>query len=303
MCTTACRWPCWPTPAVAPPCAAQRHTLSLSVATSFDILAANAPGQCPDGPNVTCVAPTCSGPGAQVVLTGSCVVDAGWNLVYYVDGDAAVTATCAHYGESMEVVVVPEYPGLEDQCCYEAVDAYSLDSEWHLPGCHGQAAHVARQCLLAMAASDHTHRSRTRGPGVLPLPPHPWLPAPSSSPSCPASCDPNVRPPSCPSAPTITCATPPVCSNAGDEVSLAGSCTSSDPSATLVYVVKGSLAMVAKCPKQGRARVVRVTAAYDDQPECGYDLQLAFSLSGASPRTFSEGPAARIGSYMPGGVA
>jgi hypothetical protein len=104
--------------------------------------------------------------------------------------------------------------------------------------------------------------------------------APVSPPPPAATCRPSEQP-TCPEPPQITCPSPPVCSQTGDLVSLAGSCVSSDPNATLVYSIHGDLTLTATCPRPGKSRKVSVTASYTSRPDCSYDKQRAYRLSGA----------------------
>lgn len=116
-----------------------------------------------------------------------------------------------------------------------------------------------------------------RPPGALrhPTAPHatPHTPLHPSPP--PVSPSPG---PTCPQQPTITCDRQPQCTSAGDPTLLVGACSSSNPSATLVYHIGSDAAVTATCPSEGAEVEVAVTPVFAASPFCTYNKTPAFVL-------------------------
>ena len=81
--------------------------------------------------------------------------------------------------------------------------------------------------------------------------------------------------------PVVTCSNLPSCT-AGATVQLLGSCTASDPNATVVYHVGGSPATNLTCPQPGTSLPVTVQAVYPSSLECVYGIAAAFNVTSES---------------------
>ena len=118
--------------------------------------APSTPEHCPNYPVVRCNnTPVCSAANATVSLLGACTVsDPRFDLLYIVDGQYAVAATCPAPGQALKVSVKPFLAGSPD-CCYQIGKSFNLTSE--------------QRCVLLRAPLWPISKVNARGP----LPP--WL--------------------------------------------------------------------------------------------------------------------------------
>jgi hypothetical protein len=77
-------------------------------------------------------------------------------------------------------------------------------------------------------------------------------------------------------------------------VQLAGSCSSSDPNAQLVYVIDGQQALTAKCPEPGASVQVLVRPTYPLRQDCCYNAEQGFTLTSERSK-----PAAAAEAHQP----
>ena len=223
---------------------------------------------CPLQTTFNCTTPSCAFTGQVVNLNGTCTAADGLAVaVYAIDGRNTTTATCPQPGVTVNVSVTPAYtsPDFAD-CVYPAVTSLQL-----------QSARRAMGCMMGCAGPLGVQRGAcSPSPRLAPslawaLPRHPPLPAALPSPPCPT-------------VPTISCNSVPTCSSPGQVVVLVGSCTASNPNATLVYVVNGQAVTTATCPAANQHLDVSVKPVYPARPQCNYNATLAFTLQSAHAR-------------------
>ena len=242
---------------------------------------------CPLAPNVTCDRPpSCTTPGATVVLLGSCAASdpLSFDVQYTVAGVPAVTAQCPTAGGSLVVGVQAKLKdaALAQMCPYSTGEGYTLQSESLTRRCPNrwEGMHKCQQVpCLSRTALQPAHSSC---PGFLPR--APLLAAPAAS--------------ACPVAPTVTCPKVPVCMAPNTTVDLTSSCQASDPDAVIQYQVEGVTTTRATCPPPGVALAVQVQASYPAKPDCPYGLSAGYNLTSALAGSEARAGACRRGAAV-----
>jgi hypothetical protein len=116
-----------------------------------------------------------------------------------------------------------------------------------------------------------------------------WRPASRHAPTLTRAARPrpSPRPPpaakTCPPAPSISCRQP-LCNAAGDTVPLNGTCTASDPTVELTYLVDGTPSLTATCPEPGKTSYVTVKPTLTGPlKDCPYGAGSAYNLTSEPP--------------------